>query len=115
MKRRMHFLWQTVSVVVLIAALSGCTAAIPTAAPAESSATQALEASVEEMSPEMQTLVAAAQAEGELTTIALPATGATMAKQSTASRQSTGSTSTSWIPMPALATNCRPSRPTRTI
>ncbi len=72
MKRRMSLLWQTISVVVLIAALTGCTAAIPAAAPAESSATQAPDASMEEMSPEMQALVAAAQAEGELTTIALP-------------------------------------------
>lgn len=68
--KRRHLLYSAL-IALVVFALSGCTAAIPAA---EAPATQApaAEAPAAEVSAGMAELVAAAQAEGELTVIALP-------------------------------------------
>jgi len=75
MKRKHHGLLQASLLAALIFALSGCTAALtPAAAPAGEAAatTAATEAAAAAVPAGMEELVAAAQAEGELTVIALP-------------------------------------------
>ncbi len=67
--RRRHLLYSAL-IALVVFALSGCTAAIPAA---EAPATEAAaEAPAAEIPASLEELVAAAQAEGELTTIALP-------------------------------------------
>ena len=67
--RRRHLLYSAL-IALVVFALSGCTAAIPAA---EAPATEAAaEAPAAEVPAGLEELVAAAQAEGELTTIALP-------------------------------------------
>ena len=67
--RRRHLLYSAL-IALVVFALSGCTAAIPAA---EAPATEAAaEAPAAEIPAGLEELVAAAQAEGELTTIALP-------------------------------------------
>lgn len=68
--RRRHLLYSAL-IALVVFALSGCTAAIPAAeAPATEAAAE--EAPAAEVPTGLEELVAAAQAEGELTTIALP-------------------------------------------
>ncbi|MBK8051222.1 MAG: extracellular solute-binding protein [Anaerolineales bacterium] len=69
MKVSIRKLLQIGLVGALILVLSGCTAAVPAAAPAEPAATEAAAA---EVPAGLEELVKAAQAEGELTVIALP-------------------------------------------
>ena len=73
--RRQHLLYSLL-IGLVVFALSGCTAAVPAAeAPATEAAAEeaaAAEAPAAEVPAGLEELVAAAQAEGELTTIALP-------------------------------------------
>jgi putative spermidine/putrescine transport system substrate-binding protein len=63
--------WKSVLFGLVIFALSGCTAAVPAAAP-EAAPAEATDAPAAEAPAGLEELVAAAQAEGELTVIALP-------------------------------------------
>ena len=67
MKHKQRAVLKSVLFGLVIFALSGCTAAVPAAAPAE-----ATDAPAAEVPAGLEELVAAAQAEGELTVIALP-------------------------------------------
>jgi hypothetical protein len=109
--RRRHLLYSAL-IALVVFALSGCTAAIPAA---EAPATEAAaEAPAAEVPAGLEELVAAAQAEGELTTIALPRDWCNYGEMIDASPPSTASRSTSLTRTPAPATSWRRSRPTRT-
>ena len=71
MKHKQHTVWKSVLFGLVIFALSGCTAAVPAAAP-EAAPAEATDAPAAEAPAGLEELVAAAQAEGELTVIALP-------------------------------------------
>ena len=71
MKHKQHPVWKSVLFGLVIFALSGCTAAVPAAAP-EAAPAEATDAPAAEAPAGLEELVAAAQAEGELTVIALP-------------------------------------------
>jgi putative spermidine/putrescine transport system substrate-binding protein len=68
--RRRHLLYSAL-IALVVFALSGCTAAIP-AGEAPAAEAPAAEAPAAEVPAGLEELIAAAQAEGELTTIALP-------------------------------------------
>ena len=72
MKRKQHGLLQIVLFAVLIFALSGCTAVMTPAPAATEAAAEEAAQPAAAMPAGMEELVAAAQAEGELTVIALP-------------------------------------------
>lgn len=71
MKHKQRAVLKSVLFGLVIFALSGCTAAVPAAAPASAPA-EATDAPAAEVPAGLEELVAAAQAEGELTVIALP-------------------------------------------
>ena len=72
MKNRLHAFVLPVLLLAMMVSMVACAAPVAAPAPAAEEAATAAPAAEEALSPEMAELVAAAQAEGELTTIALP-------------------------------------------